>query len=122
MSKLLLNLRLVPDDEADGVRDFLEAAGIEYYETAPSRWGISYGGIWVARDDDVVEARRLMAEFQARRRESARAAREQERREGREESFADIVRREPLRVALSLAAILFLLGLMALLPAYLLRT
>ena len=48
MSKLLLNLRDVPDDEADDVRRFLDSGGIDYYETRPSLWGISGGGIWIA--------------------------------------------------------------------------
>ena len=50
MSKLLLNLRNVPDDESDDVRALLLAHRIESYETQPSRWGISYGGIWVSDD------------------------------------------------------------------------
>lgn len=120
MSKLLLNLRLVPDDEAGDVRAFLDANRIAFYETEPSRWGISYGGIWVTRDADVPEARRLMAEYQARRRESARDAHAAARRDGTGETFADIVRQQPMRVLLTVAAILFLLGLMAL-PVYLLR-
>jgi hypothetical protein len=41
MSKLLLNLKMVLDDEADDVRAMLEEHDIAYYETAPSRWGIS---------------------------------------------------------------------------------
>jgi hypothetical protein len=48
MSKLLLNLRGVPDDEADDVRRFLGSSGIGYYETPPSRWGTA-GGIWIGR-------------------------------------------------------------------------
>ena len=47
MSKLLLNLRMVLEDEADDVRAMLEAHRIEFYETRPSRWGVSHGGIWV---------------------------------------------------------------------------
>ena len=46
MSKLLLNLRGVPDDEADDVRRFLDSGGIGYYETQPTMWGTS-GGIWI---------------------------------------------------------------------------
>lgn len=121
MAKLLLNLRMVPEDEADEVRAFLDAHRIDYYETEPSRWGISFGGIWVRHDADVAEAKRLMAEYQAQRRESARAAHAAARRDGSGETFADIVRQQPLRVLLTAAAILFLLGLMALLPVYLLR-
>ena len=47
MSKLLLNLRGVPDDEADDVRRFLDSGGIGYYETQPTLWGVSFGGIWI---------------------------------------------------------------------------
>ena len=47
MAKLLLNLRHVPQDEADEVRELLSTNGIDYYETRPSLWGISAGGIWL---------------------------------------------------------------------------
>ena len=72
MSRLLLNLRNVPDDEADDVRAFLDANRIAYYETRPSLWGISAGGIWVTEDADVAEAKRLMATYQAERGTRAR--------------------------------------------------
>ncbi|MBI5441365.1 MAG: hypothetical protein HY900_09165, partial [Deltaproteobacteria bacterium] len=41
-----LNLRNVPADEADEVRDLLRANAIDFYETQPSPWGISSGGLW----------------------------------------------------------------------------
>ena len=119
MSKLLLNLRQVPEDEADDVRAFLDANGIAFYETAPSRWGISHGGIWLTHDADHVEAKRLMAEYQARRSLQARESWAAARRDGSAETFAEVVRREPLRVLLTAVAILFLLGLVAL-PVFLL--
>lgn len=121
MAKLLLNLRNVPDDEADDVREMLESHRIAFYETRPSRWGISHGGIWLSDAGDHPRARALMDDYQASRRERARAEREQQLRDGSAESFGDVVRRDPLRVALSALAIAFLLGLMAL-PAWLLRT
>ncbi|GAA4867673.1 DUF6164 family protein [Luteimonas vadosa] len=121
MSKLLLNLRMVPEDEADDVRGFLDDHRIEYYEIEPSRWGISFGGIWVKHDADIPQAKRLMAEYQARRRDAAREAHDAARRDGTAETFGDIARREPLRVALTALAIVVLLGLMALLPYYLMR-
>lgn len=120
MSRLLLNLRMVPEDEADEVRAFLAQDRIEYYETEPSRWGISHGGIWVTHEADVARAKQLMADYQARRRASAREARASAQRDGSSETFADIVRQQPLRVLLTVVAIVFLLGLMAL-PVYLLR-
>lgn len=120
MAKLLLNLRHVSDDEADDVRAFLEAAGIAFYETRPSRWGISHGGIWVEDNAEVAEAKRLMADYQKQRQVRVRAEREQALRDGTAETFADIVRQEPLRVALTLVAIVFLLGLVVL-PIWLLH-
>ena len=63
MSKLLMNLRNVPDDELADVRAMLDEHRIAYYETKPSRWGISFGGVWVAEASDFAEAKRLMAVY-----------------------------------------------------------
>jgi hypothetical protein len=114
MSKLLLNLRDVPDDEADDVRRFLDSGGIGYYETRPSLWGISGGGIWIRDDRDVEEAKRLMAEYQRERQARAREERPAAPRNGTPaETFADVLRTQPLRVALTMIAIALLLALMA---------
>lgn len=114
MAKLLLNMRMVPEDEADDVRGFLDAHGIGFHETRPSRWGISHGGIWISDDADYPRARRLMDEYQAGRQQRARAEHAQALRDGRAETFADILRREPARVAGVLVGIVFLLALVAL--------
>jgi len=119
MSKLLLNLRDVPDDEADDVRRFLDSGGIGYYETRPSWWGISAGGIWIRDDGDVAEAKRLMAKYQRERQARAREERAEAERNGTAETFADVLRSQPLRVALTVITIVLLLGLMAV-PALLL--
>ena len=119
MSKLLLNLRDVPDDEADDVRRFLDSGGVSYYETPPSWWGISAGGIWIRDDGDIAEAKRLMANYQRERQARARAERAEAERNGTAETFARVLRTQPLRVALSIIGIMLVLGLMAL-PALLL--
>ena len=121
MSKLLLNLRMVLDDEADDVRAMLEAHRIEFYETRPSRWGISHGGIWVTHDQDIAQAKALMADYQARRQARAREEHAAAVRDGTAETFAGVLRREPLRVLLTLLAILALLGLVALVPLMLMQ-
>ena len=113
MSKLLLNLRDVPDDEADDVRRFLESGGIGYYETRPSWWGVSAGGIWIRDDGDIAEAKRLMAEYQSQRQVRAREARAEAERNGTAQTFADVLRAQPLRVALAVIGIVLVLGLMA---------
>ena len=51
MSRLLMNLRHVPDDEADEVRALLKEHGIGFYETQAGRWRISLAGIWVEEPD-----------------------------------------------------------------------
>jgi len=120
MAKLLLNLRNVPDDEAGDVRAMLDAQRIAYYETPPSLWGIAAGGIFVKENADIAEARRLMAAYQAQRSARARAEYAAARRDGTAETFRAVVREQPLRVVLTIVAILCLLGLVAL-PMLLLR-
>ena len=120
MSKLLLNLRNVPDDEADDVRAFLDEHRIAFYETRPSLWGISAGGIWVAKDPGLAEAKRLMATYQAERRTRARAEHAAAQQDGTAETFWTVLRDEPGRVALVVLGIVFLLALVAL-PVWLLR-
>ncbi|MDH5823929.1 DUF6164 family protein [Luteimonas sp. RD2P54] len=119
MAKRLLDLRNVPDDEAADVRAFLDANRIAWYETQAGPFGISMGGIWVEHDQDVAQAKRLMADYQRERQARVRAEHEAARREGREETFATLLRERPGWVLLRLAAILLLLALMAL-PGYLL--
>ncbi len=119
MARLLLNLRYVPEDEAADVRAFLDAAGLEWYQTRPSPFGISQGGIWLRNNDDLPEAKRLMADYQRERQARARAERARAEREGTAETFADIVRADPVRVVMIVLAIVFLVGLMAV-PGYLL--
>lgn len=118
MAKLLLNLRHVPDDEADDVRGFLDASRIDYYQTPPSMFGISAGGIWLRNDGDLPEAKRLMADYQRGRQARVRAEVAQAKADGTAETFADVFRRQPMQVVARLLAIVFLLALLAL-PAWL---
>lgn len=120
MSKLLLNLRNVPDDEADDVRAMLDTHRIAFYETKPNMWGISAGGIWVTEDEAITEAKRLMSVYQQQRGARAREEHAAAKRAGTAETFASVVRAEPGRVAMLALAILFVLGLMAL-PVILLQ-
>jgi hypothetical protein len=111
MSKLLLYLRDVPDDEADDVRRFLGSAGIGFYETEATRWGTS-GGIWID-DGDVAQAKQLMAEYQRERQARARAERAEAERNGTAKTFVDVLRTQPLQVALLVIGIALILALMA---------
>ena len=120
MSKLLMNLRNVPDDEADDVRAMLDAERIAYYETRPSIWGVSAGGIWVTEDAAFADARRAMDNYQQQRCTRARAEYAAARRAGTAETFMTMLRAEPQRVVMSVLGILIVLALMVL-PFILLR-
>lgn len=111
MARQLLNLRNVPEDEAEDVRAFLDAHRIEYYETPPSLWGLFMGGIWIPRNEDYPRARALMDDYQARRAAAARAAYAARRRAGQADTLLSTLRRQPLKVLtyLSLAAGILLL-------------
>lgn len=98
MARLLMNLRGVPDDEADDVRALLAEHGVDYYETPPGRWWISMGAIWLADEADYERVRALLDDYQARRRERARAEHARQRAEGTADTIVDVVRRQPLRV------------------------
>lgn len=117
---LLMNLRNVPDDEADDVRALLDARQIAFYETRPSLWGVSAGGIWVTDDSAFADARLAMDEYQQERLSRARAEQAAARRAGTAETFLTLLRADPVLVLMSVLGILFVLGLLAL-PAFLLR-
>jgi len=120
MAKLLLNLRNVPDDEADDVRAMLDAHRIAFYETSPSGWGVSAGGIFITEDADIAQAKRQMAKYQEQRAIRAKADYAAAERDGTAGTFWTVLKAEPGRVVLTVLAIAFLLGLVAL-PVILLR-
>ncbi|MEP7184342.1 MAG: DUF6164 family protein [Rhodanobacter sp.] len=120
MSKLLMNLRNVPDDEVDDVRAMLDTERIAFYETRPSIWGISAGGIWVTEDVAFADARRAMDDYQQQRATRARAEYAAAKRAGTAQTFLTLLRDEPARVAISVLGILFALGLVTI-PFFLLR-
>lgn len=120
MAKLLLNLRNVPDDEADDVRALMRDNLVQTYETRPSNWGISAGGIWLSEDADYSRAKALMDAYQARRGADARAQRQQALASGTAETFGALLRRRPLFVLATLVGMLVIASLV-LLPFLLLR-
>ncbi|MEO8670833.1 MAG: DUF6164 family protein [Tahibacter sp.] len=108
MARLLLNLRDVPEDEADEIRALLDAQGIACYETEPNRWGFSAGGIWLSDEADAERAGPLLAAYQQQRREQGQVER------GSLPSFWDQVRDRPLRIAGALIAAVALIALITL--------
>lgn len=111
MSKLLFDLRNVPDDEADEVRALLDAHEIAFYETMPAAWGLFAGGIWVTDHAAISEAKSLLADYQLQRQAKARADYAAAKRDGTAETLWTTLRREPGKVAVLMLAIAFIVGL-----------
>ncbi|MFW6434740.1 MAG: DUF6164 family protein [Halovenus sp.] len=105
MARRLMNLRHVPDDEAEEVRALLAELGFDTYETPPSRWGLSMGAIWLRDESQLPAAREALARYQRERRRKARETHEQQKRDGTAETMAGLFRRDPLRVILYLALV-----------------
>ncbi len=114
MAKLLLNLRGVPDDEADDIRMLLDERGIEFYETPPSRWQVSAGGIWIRRREDAAAAARLLAEYQAERRDRSRAEYRAAQARGEVKTLWTAVCEDPVRAFAVLLGMAFIVGVLAL--------
>lgn len=103
MTRQLFNFRNVPEDEAGEVRALLDDNGVAYYETPPSRWGISMGAIWVADEAEYRRARALLDDYQSRRAERVRAEHAARQRNGEVDTFTDLLRRNPVQVLAYLA-------------------
>ena len=109
MSTVLLNLRGVPEDEAQEVRELLNANGIAFYETPPGRWGISMGAIWLKDERQAASAQRLMGRYQRERRRRVRAEHARQRRQGSARTLISTIRSEPLRMLLYVAIVAVIL-------------
>ncbi|WP_101675996.1 DUF6164 family protein [Alloalcanivorax mobilis] len=105
MSKLLMNLRRVPDDELQEVRALLEAHRIDVYETEPSVWGISGGGLWLRDEAQQQHAQTLLGDYQRERKTRMRQAFDTARAEGRAPSLRD----HPLRTVVFAVAVVVVL-------------
>lgn len=107
----LMNLRHVPDDEADEIRALFEEHEVNYYETPPSFWGISMGGFWVHDEAEAERAKELLKAYQSRRLSTQRQAWEDAVQEGRGAGVWHQFLRKPVTVIAALLALLFILGI-----------
>lgn len=87
MSILFFNLRGVPTDEADDVRELLHANDIDFYETSAGIWGISLPAIWLHHPDDLPTALRLFDDYQQQRALTQRALYQQRKQLGQQPGF-----------------------------------
>ena len=67
MTILLFNLRGVPEDEAEEVRELLTEQDIDFYETSAGNWGMSMPALWLRNDADLEKARYVLNKYQQQR-------------------------------------------------------
>lgn len=120
MPKLLLNLRLATDDEADDIRALLDEHQVDWYETKPGFWGISAGGIWLRDLERAAEVKGLLDAYQAQRVVRVRAEQEAARRDGTAPTFLSELRANPARMLIQLLAAALLVAITIALPFMLL--
>lgn len=105
MAKILMRLRMAPEDEAQDVRDLLDRHHIPWFETTAGRFGVSFPAIWLREDDDWYRAKQLLDNYQLQRREAARAELHQQVEQGSAETFWSRLLSHPLQIVFILAAV-----------------
>lgn len=87
MSILFFDLRGVPADEANDVRELLYANGIDFYETSAGMLGMSLPAIWLYHHEDLSSARHLFENYQQQRAITQRTLYEQIRTQNKHLGF-----------------------------------
>ncbi len=110
MACILFKLRLVPEDEAEDVRQLLSDSYIPWYETSAGRWGISFPAIWITEDEDLPRAKELLAQYQDSRLARIRAEHQERDDRGEKETVLTRFCQRPLQgtaVAAVIAVIVY---------------
>ncbi len=105
MSILFFNLRGVPIDEADDVRDLLTTHDIPFYETSAGLLGISLAAIWLHHPDDLPLASRLFDDYQQQRALTQRARYLERKHQGLQPGFWLHNLKQPLRFVMFASAL-----------------
>ena len=107
MAVRVFNLRNVPDDELEEVRQLLTDNNVDFYETPAGNWGLSVPAIWIHNDSEKAHVRALIDEYQKERAVRMREAYLRLKAEGRQPRFLDLVAKKPLQIVLYLFLIIF---------------
>lgn len=109
---MLMNLRNVPDDEAEAVLQMLEKNNIEHYQVPPSAFMISAGSIWVQHDEQHAKAKALFDELQRERAAQAQADWQRQKAQGTQPGLFDALLQNPGRFVAYIAIVLLIVMFM----------
>lgn len=97
MARIFFRLRLVPEDEAEDVRQLLNDSHIPWYETSAGRWGVSFPAIWLTEDDDLLRAKELLAQYQRSRIERIRGEHQESVERGESDTILTRFMQRPMQ-------------------------
>lgn len=103
MAKILFRLTDVSEDEAQDVRELLASNAIGFYETSAGNWGVSMPAIWLTDDNQFEHARTLLDAYQRERAIRIREEYARLKREGKNKTFQDAIKENPVSFAIHLA-------------------
>ena len=101
----LFNLRAVPDDEAEEIRQLLTDNHIDYYETPGGNWAVSAPALWLSDDSQWHKAKDLIGQYQHERLIRVREEYAQLQKEGKHRTIADLISENPIRFIVYLLVI-----------------
>lgn len=109
MSILIFQLRGVPEDEAQEVKELLTQNSIGFYETPPGNWGISNHALWLNDQSQLHEAKKLLADYQQQRQIRSREEYQRLLAEGKNKTILASFKEQPFRFVLYFILIFFVL-------------
>ncbi len=111
MAKLIFKLQSVPDDEADDIKNLLSDNKIDFYETSAGNWKISMHALWVKDEEQSIQAKQLIDEYQLERGQRVRLETQQKIDNGEFETLFQRLLSSPVQSIAILAIILFIIYL-----------
>ncbi len=105
MASIFFRLRLVPEDEAEDVRQLLDDNNIPWFETSAGKWGISFPAIWLHEDEDRARANELLQAYQLQLQANQRARQQDRIQRGEQETVITRLCRRPISSLLALVVI-----------------
>lgn len=109
MAILLFRLNNVPDDEAQDIRELLQAHEIYFYETDAGFWRVGLDAIWLPDDTNEQPARELILAYQTERTANQQKNYAELEAQGKTLTFWQHFCSSPIRVIGFLVAIAFVL-------------
>jgi len=102
MSHLVFKLNGVPDDEANDVRQLLDDAEIQYYETDSGRWSLGYAAIWMKDKEQLDHAKSLIDVYQKERHQRVKSEHDALEKSGERISRLEFFLNSPIRFSVLL--------------------